>query len=177
MATWTEKSIQMALCSSRGPVPFDRYICVPNTTSVVVRYTGETDLLAVSPSGYAKEYEIKISVSDLKRDKHKDKHKFWDLPGNVICELWYAMPKAVFEACDVYAHIPEYAGVVTLNEVANGLVNCRTMRKAKRKPDAKKITAEERLAVARLAYLRYWTNEFKVIRQSKEGVQCAGLKS
>jgi len=167
VSDWTEKTIQISLCSSRGPVPYERYICIPNCCSVIALYTGESDLIAVSPAGYVKEFEIKISVSDLKKDKAKDKHLHWENPKNPVCEFWYVMPEEIFEACDVFVHIPEYAGVMTVKRDKGSLTCFHIYRKAQRKSNARKLTNEQMIAITRLGYVRYWSSEFKNFRATK----------
>lgn len=156
MFSWTEKTVQQALCSLKGFVPFTRYICIPNVRSGIAVYTGESDLIAVSKVGYVKEFEIKISVSDLKKDKEKVKHRLWELPGNSVSEFWYAIPDEIALKVDVSEHIPAYAGILTVHKSNKGFY-CRVIRKAVRKKNARKLTDKEMLSIARLGCIRLWT--------------------
>ncbi len=92
-------------------------IVVPNVSFGIVRYFGsgknrtwdelhECDVLKLTPSGYATEYEIKVSKSDFKADlKKKHNHD-----GKFIKQLYYAVP---FELLDfAKQHLPENAGLV-----------------------------------------------------------------
>lgn len=158
---WSERLIARILTSERGPVPFTRYICVPNVKSGVVR-TGESDLIAMSASGYLREYEIKISVQDLKKDLKKLKHKFWENGGHPISELWYALPQEVADKVEVSDYIPAYAGIVTLEITPRGRYTYKVVREATRRKDAKKHSPEEMLKVARLGCIRYWSYSARV---------------
>lgn len=158
MSGWSEKIIQNVLCGLKGFVPYTRYICIPNVNSGFAVFTGESDLIAVSDSGYLKEIEVKISVGDLKRDKAKVKHRFWELEHNPISELWYAMPRYVADKIDVTAHIPDYAGIITIHSNSTKYFH-QIVRKAKRKHNARKLTDREMLKIARLGCIRLWTQK------------------
>jgi len=91
-------------------------IIVPNVQFGIVRYFGEhpnrtydelheCDILKLTKTGYATEYEIKISKSDFKADlkkKHNHDSKF-------IKQMYYVVP---FEMLDFTKdNLPEYAGL------------------------------------------------------------------
>lgn len=153
---WSEKVIQKYLTSARGPVPFVRYISVPNV-SYGFCYSGESDLLSASEKGYLTEFEIKVSLADLKRDKKKDKHLFWNHEQNLVAELWYVMPEAVYlKASD--DDFPDHAGVMTVTESRPGWVAHEVRREAVRKKDAVKLDDKQRLKLARLGCIRYWSS-------------------
>lgn len=155
---WTEKSIQKALVKARGGiVPFTRYICIPNVCSTAAIVTGEADLIAISEAGFVKEFEIKISVADLKRDKKKVRHKFWDHPKNKVSELWYVMPVEVAEAVNIEDHIPEFAGLIVVSSNRYGITICKIIRKAKRRQGALKLAPDQIVRIARLGCMRVWS--------------------
>ncbi len=158
---WTERLIQQILVSSRGPVPYERYLCIPNVCGGGITYTGEADLIAITPSGYAREYEIKVSVADLKKDKTKDKHLLWHNDGNLVSELWYVIPEDVHCKVNYREHIPHYAGLIVVSKAYRGLFKCDIVRKADRKPNAVKLTDKQQLKIARLGCLRFWSYSLK----------------
>ena len=155
---WTEAAIQKALTHRHtGVVSYLDYICVPNVASGRIVMTGEADLVAISQKGIAKEFEIKTSVSDLKRDHKKEKHIFWDHDRNLISELWYAMPEEVANAVILADHIPPYAGVVVIGTHPMYGTKCTITRKAVRKPNPIHLPPVEILSLARLGCVRFWT--------------------
>ena len=69
----------------------------------------ECDVLSITKSGYATEYEIKISRSDFKADFKKPKHRGFEKGiGGMICRFWYVVPNGMITADEV----PEYAGLM-----------------------------------------------------------------
>lgn len=156
---WTEKIICDALCHKYyGLVPFTHNICIPNIRSFLL-YTGESDLVALTNSKWLKEYEIKISVADLKKDLKKAKHLFWNEPKNLVSELWYAMPKDIYKE-ELNIYIPDYAGIA-LAYIDKSKILFEIKRKAIRKESARKLTDYECFRIARLGSIRYWINRYK----------------
>lgn len=75
----------------RHRFPPQRYAVCPNVTCVC---DGESDLVAVTESGYVHEVEIKVSVSDLRRD-HK-KYRWRVVPERLRKQVnyyWLAVPE------------------------------------------------------------------------------------
>lgn len=110
----------------------------------------ECDLLVLSPAGYATEIEIKVSKSDLIRDKDKGHgHNSYK-----IKYLYFAIPRALMEFQE---HIPERAGILVVepfSEKYTGLT-CRRIRMA-RAHNNYKFNAKDRLRMSRLGALRIW---------------------
>lgn len=119
---WTEDNIQKVL----------RYgFFSPSSIHYVMEnlsvYKWESDSLLVTKSGYAYEFEIKISVSDFKNDfKHKKtKHLFLegkgmkDALGTEYDDRWrpnyfyYAVPEGLISPDEV----PDYAGLVYIHHL------------------------------------------------------------
>lgn len=112
----------------------------------------ELDLLAVSKTGVGHEIEIKVSVSDLKRDQLK-RHQH-DSPR--IKYLWFAGPVEMRESfLDL---VPSRAGIILYDPRAtNTRAELDIVRNAKKNAYAKDFTDEERFRLARLGTMRYWT--------------------
>ena len=104
----------------------------------------ECDLLIITRHGYAYEVEIKISKSDLYRDKYKaHKHR-----SERIKRLYFAIPETLLP---YISEIPERAGIIVVNEHRQ----CRRFRKAQAQTKYK-ISEHEKFMLARLGTLRFW---------------------
>ena len=114
----------------------------------------ECDLLIVSKSGYLTEVEIKISASDLKKDVEK-KHGHKD---DRIKNFYFAIPQKLHK--DKYIEfIPENAGILIVNE--RGYIN--VWRKPLINKNAKSISIDDELLLARLGTMRIWGLKKKLI--------------
>ena len=118
----------------------------------------ECDLLILSKAGYATEIEIKISKSDLKKDKFKNHGHL----SKKIKNFYYAVPEAI-NVEFVKEHIPERAGIIVVN--AKG--RCKIVRKCIVNKDAVKIDDKERYKMARLGALRIWNLKKNVVKKDK----------
>ncbi|MDA3900034.1 MAG: MmcB family DNA repair protein [Spirochaetes bacterium] len=107
----------------------------------------ELDLCVVSKAGYITEIEIKVSLSDLKKDRAK-KHLHYDKKDR-IKYLYFAIPAKLAKHIE---HIPKNAGVYVVTTKG------RVVKIASSKPwpKARALTIEERYIVARLGALRIW---------------------
>jgi hypothetical protein len=113
----------------------------------------ECDIFYIRKSGYAVEVEIKRTKSDLLADFKKG-HKHIDKQ-NRIAEFYYALPEDLLDK--VYDLIPKNAGIIKCYKLPYGrIVRASTVRKAKRIPNARKLTKEEQLRVAHLGSMRIW---------------------
>ena len=130
-----------------------KHIIVPNVYWGMFKY--ELDLCALdSRSFYAKEIEIKVSRSDLKRDLQKTHgHK-----NDLIKYLWFAMPETMRGDIDL---VPERAGIYLIHKPYGSYMFGRTevLRKAKANPKAKKWSAEQAAKLGRLGTMRFWDNK------------------
>jgi len=109
----------------------------------------EADLIAVSKSMWASEIEIKISKSDLTRDKYKTKFTRFGLDER-IKKFWYAIPEELYDVA-VKVLNPEY-GIIVVS------ANCAEVRrKAKNRKQARKVTGKELQKLLHLGVLRYWS--------------------
>lgn len=131
-------------------------------------FNHECDILAVSKSGYATEYEIKISKADLLKDKKKE-HKHED---HRIKALYFAIP-AYLQDC--IEHIPERAGIVIAEEYekrfhVNGIpvrkntLKFRLVRQATDSPNPYKFTDADKFQIARLGAMRIWGLKEKLMK-------------
>lgn len=161
---WTEASIGAWLCRHT----FQRkLLVVPNCY-----WTGdECDLLAVEPGLRLIDIEIKISRSDLKADRDKDKwwdrgfgsfrNGKWESPPATakqwprrIWKHYYAMPADIWKP-ELLDAIPAASGVLLCRgEGRPALIE--SIRKAKPNKEAKAISAADAIDIARLAGLRMW---------------------
>lgn len=120
-------------------------IVVPNVSWGM--FVHECDLFVLTKAGYGIEIEIKVSKSDLIKDKFK-RHGH---NSTVIKKLFFAIPERLHRP-EVVAHIPERAGVIVVDTFGH----CKIVRAATARADAKKFDDNQRQALLRLAYLRYW---------------------
>ena len=145
------KASDIANAVARNAFPYRRHLLVPKV------YWGwgldyEADLIAVSGNGYATEIEIKISRGDLVRDHLKAKHQH---PDPRISRLYYAMPMPLAESA--LELLPEEFGVIgvaKLNRYDYGV--CKILRKARKRPQAQKLSDQDIRRLMRLAAVKFW---------------------
>ena len=123
----------------------------------------ECDLLIITKNNYAYEVEIKVSLSDLKKDVEKQHNHGMTVPkvfeglipvNDKIRELYFAIPNYLLK----YQHyIPEQAGIITVEEGGR----CETIREAKIKSEYR-FTDDEKFNVARLGTMRIWSLKSKL---------------
>lgn len=109
----------------------------------------ECDLLIVTKTGHAIEVEIKVSKSDLIKDKEK-RHGH---NSKKVRQLYFAIPENLAEYIE---HIPERAGIITVTEYPHDC-RCKILRKSRLNLEARKLSPDEILHVARLGTMRIWT--------------------
>ena len=119
------------------------HIIVPNVSWSMLPY--EADMVILHQSRYADEVEIKISRSDLLRDKNK-RHQH---DSNKFRRLWFAIPRKLELSI---SDIPTRAGVLIIEN--NGGVN--TFRNPEINKIAVKFTEAQALNLARLGCMRMW---------------------
>lgn len=128
---------------------FRKYLILPNISWGMGVH--ECDLMIVRRSGYAIEVEIKISLSDLKKDREKPhQHR-----SNKIKELYFAIPMSRYEKWAEY--IPERAGIILVNEDTH---RCKIVRNPETNKKAKPFGDAELAKFGRLGILRYWSMRF-----------------
>jgi hypothetical protein len=87
----------------------------------------ECDLLVITRAGYAYEVEIKISKSDLKKDREK-RHCH---VSSRISRLYFAIPKELENCID---YVPERAGIISVDYYwpnRDDVFRCEKVREAK----------------------------------------------
>lgn len=129
-----------------------RNIIVPNV-SWGINGLHECDLLLLTKSGYAWEIEIKVSKSDLLKDKEKSHNH----SHNHILQLFFAVPYKLREIA--LEEIPENAGLYTVRkrtkiyEWESDFV-VKLERSAKRNTSAIKWNDKDVLKLTRLGTMR-----------------------
>jgi hypothetical protein len=140
-------------------------IVVPNVSWGL--FSHECDIIVCRPTGYVAEIEIKVSVADMKADLKKQHHHV-DRQ-NRIRELYYAIPKKIYDKCIQY--IPEEAGIIVVEEYYEELLKddfyfATIKRKAKANRFARVLTDKEKLKLAHLGTMRIWNLKRK-LKKSK----------
>ena len=124
----------------------------------------ELDLMVVTPSGWATEIEIKVSVSDLKADQRKTHGHH----SNKIKYLYFAVPEKLQPLA--LGLIPERAGLFIIRPELQlydyrktEIVKSPVTNKA-----ARKITTEERIKLNELATMRIWSLKKALYQAQRE---------
>lgn len=137
------------VCGNNSIFSFKKYYSIPNVSYGFFK-DREVDLLVVSKANYLTEIEIKISLSDLKKDS--EKFKFQKERSNLIKDFYYAMPEKLWDKIKDNPPIPEYAGVIVVTNKSAKLI-----RKSQSYNKAKKITDLQLMKLYRLSSFRYWS--------------------
>lgn len=153
------KTIEMEL-KLVSYLDYRRNLIVPNVHWGLNMH--ECDLLLLTQSGYATEIEIKISMADLRRDKHKAHgHR----SGGRIKKLYFALPAKLKEKHleEIEALVPERAGIYFVYDDDERWCPVRVHREAVVNNNARKFTDDERYRMARLGALRIWNLKRKTL--------------
>lgn len=124
-------------------------IIVPNVSWGLLN-NHEADLLIVRPSGYAVEVEIKVSMSDLKKDFAK-RHGHRD---SRIKFLYYAIPEEMLERAGPI--IPDDCGIISVAMGRNGLGYIARYRRRPKVRGTEKFSPEKMAKLLHLGIMRYW---------------------
>jgi len=151
MTKLTCLDMEVALAAWIGP---RSHVIVPNV-SWGLMLTHECDILSLSRAGYATEIEIKITKSDLIRDKLKRSgHRSGGHWSPIIRYLYFAMPDTM-SAC--IEHVPQEAGVLLVDSSGRDDVSrVQVLRRPRHNPRAKPFTPAQRLKLAELGTMRIW---------------------
>lgn len=132
------------------------------TSLMVPRYTPtnwwEIDLLAITNSGYAREYEIKTSLPDFRRDFEKgDKHRRLAEGKCFPSYFWFVCPEGMIPL----AEIPDYAGLMYAG---------RWLKIIKKAPRLQRDKVPEKVIshIARVMTFRFWNCRMQVIQLLQE---------
>ena len=112
----------------------------------------EADLIAVSGSGWATEIEIKVSKSDLLRDIKKDKWIHPSFRTKKIKCFYYAVPESLKDVALTWTDMPEGSGIIVVRPDGMAAI----VRRARTRPDSRKLTDEEIMKLYQLVAMRYW---------------------
>ena len=136
-----------------------RNLIIPNVYWSMFRY--ELDLLVVTKAGLGWEIEIKISKSDLK----KDKEKYHGHQNSKISKLYFALPTHLLKHSDM---VPERSGIfeVYYNEYYKQF-RVKTIREAKITSEYR-FSEKERNKLQRLGTMRILTMKRKLQRTIKK---------
>ena len=144
-------------------------------------WTGnECDLLVVSSNLKIIDVEIKISKSDFKADRKKDKWYFnWDykIDGEFksdyskrrnrefpksIWKHYFAMPETIYDDSLIEFLPSKNCGILLFRENEYGRIFWKLQKRAIANKEAQSISAENCLDIARLANLRMWNALSKI---------------
>lgn len=170
MRKWNSSEISWALYSQafRG-----KHIVVAQNTY----WPGsECDILVVRNDLRLMEVEIKISRQDLKIDKHKDKWKKWQASWPIwqntrpepeqrthplrIWKHYYALPTEIWKP-ELVEEINPCSGIILIDfhkayEGSIAFFRANIRRQAKPNKEAKPITPEDAVDIARIQNMKYW---------------------
>lgn len=159
----TVKDIQALLAEYFG---IRNNIIVPNVSWGLLDY--EADLLIMNKTGYVTEIEIKRSWSDFLADFKKDEnaHK-----SENIYQFWYCVPDSLYKDCieklkEVYPDSLDRPNVISYSD--SGVLNFHGKSASYCRGKHRKMFLEEQLKLARLGAMRYWSSEFKRIKNESE---------
>jgi hypothetical protein len=146
-------STRIAECVVASVFPIPRHLCVANVAWSLLPY--EADLLAMTGSGYLIEVEIKISLSDLKRDAGKAKWR-WAGATDLVSRFYYAMPEALWSKPAAKECVREGAGVIVVHHTEErGYV--ATIAIEATRTTARPLTTQQRFDLARVGSYRAWS--------------------
>lgn len=142
-------------------------IVVPNVSWGM--FTHECDLIRLTPAGYCSEIEIKVSLTDLKKDKKK-RHNHMDggrygYGTNKIKYLYFAIPEYLEPHIE---HIPERAGILIVREYQKEwMPKPQFWTEEIRKPQQQsnyKFSQKERMRLLELMAMRIWNLKKKLAK-------------
>ena len=151
----TERDIQLAIIAHWRP---SLAVAAPNYTP---RRWWECDIWGVTKAGRVVEWEIKLSMSDLRADTKKArglgrKHDVITTDRHAPSRFWYVVPAELGVTVD---HIPEWAGLAWARTWTGGEHRgAVTIWIAKQAPELGKLKVERRelVLVQRRMWYRYW---------------------
>lgn len=153
----TAKQVELAI--------IDRFnlrenLFVPNVSWGMFKY--ECDLIMMSKSGYLTEFEIKVSASDLKKDREK-------IHGHIndkIRYLYFVFPEKLLKYEE---YVPERAGIwIYKPEEKRKEFKCVIYRECKTNIIVKPLDIEDKFQLARLGTLRIWRLKSEIEDMKKD---------
>jgi hypothetical protein len=141
-------------------------ILVRSLAGMVVNH--EADILLVSKNLYLTEIEIKISISDLRKEANK-KHNHIDPK---IKRLYFLVPTTILG--NAIKLIPKDYGILEAYRTVRDTISIREVREPKVNKEAIKISQDELINIYRLQSLRYWetlNQNNKLLRRIKQCIK------
>ena len=154
VAEITERQMAWHIAHSFG---IRQNICVPNLSWGMGFW--EIDLAVLTKSGYLWEVEIKCSIADLKADKLKTKWRnphFMEKFEAMISRYYIAVPKYLAEKVKM-DDLQPCAGLLSVDPDAQASCLIVQQIRPTSKKNGRKLTDAERLQLARLGTMRYWS--------------------
>jgi len=113
----------------------------------------EADLISITKARYLNEFEIKISLSDFKKDFDKRKHNYFRHSNShrMPNYFWYVAPIEAIPIC-----IPDYAGLI---EIWEGERDGRIWLKEIKRPTkihGRKLESLDVYSMLRTIMFKYW---------------------
>lgn len=145
---WTSKRILAALVFN---VIKPHHIALPE----MLFGGGRADFVTVSPSGYATEYEIKVTMSDWNADRDKAKWKSHER--KFVKRMFYAVPAELADR--IPAWVPESTGIIKVwaGVDRDEIDYVRQARDLK----AEKLPEGYQRSILRSGYFRYWERLYR----------------
>ena len=131
-------------------------IIIPNV-SWGLGLNHEADLLVVSPSGYAREIEIKVSAADIRVDLLKLHHH----KSPLVRQVYFAVPEKLKGNPNIP---PEFGLLVVADRMFRGRHPVACTRPAKINSRARKLTPREIQHLLHLGCMRCWSLKEKLNR-------------
>lgn len=145
-------------------------LIAPNITNV---YRWECDLLSVTRALYAHEFEIKISLSDYRREfiEKKWKHSILRAPSLRLYNLRPISPNYYWmvSSFDISSELPDYAGWIQVNDLGDRLD--LWVKKAAPRLQSSKMTEKQQDSITRVISYRIkdlWYDRFGGSNGQKE---------
>lgn len=139
-------------------------VVVPNVSWGLPGLNHEADLLVLRDSGWAEEIEIKVSASDIVKDKSKH-NGMGHVSSCLIHKLWFAVPMHLSSHID----IPDRAGILgVVYDMIRGKDVVVCVRGPKITPGSRKLKQVEILKVLRLSNMRVWSLKRKLYKFNKD---------
>ena len=168
-----EADIQLALSYRHV---YKGQLAVPNVTMS----WGECDLLAVSLAGYVTEYEVKISIADLKREWKKQRwnpdsfrwrDSAYEAFQRVVKFYWIAVPENLVAKAKPL--IPDHigAGLISIGESSHfggafrGWRVLEEVHRPRLNRKAKALTPERWIQLGHKGTVKYWNLARKSVKE------------
>ena len=144
-----------------------RTLTVRNVSWGFVQW-GECDLLALSNAGYLTEYEIKVKPADIYREWNKKRwgHEPYRRAFDGMIRRYYMVVPQKIQAVAEFAMPEDVGGGVIVADferpnhpIPGTVAHCVKAARVNKK--ARKLNDKERLQLARLGTMRYWSRFLK----------------